>query len=104
MRAFHTAELQYLFQGFHGARGESHPLGPDQERLAQQMVELWTAFARTGVPTSVTAGRWPNFDATAVPILVFKRGGSVLQGKAAPATAPSNSPPCAFWDPINARH
>ena len=34
MRAYHTAELQYLFPLFHGGQGTPHPLNDAQQRLS----------------------------------------------------------------------
>lgn len=48
--AAHTSELQYLFPGFRGAAGTSHPLSPAQLILAAKMRRLWTGFARDGAP------------------------------------------------------
>jgi para-nitrobenzyl esterase len=48
--AAHTAEIQYLFPLYHGARGTPHPLSAAQERLSDQMVDYWTTFARIGKP------------------------------------------------------
>ena len=50
MRAYHTAELQYLFPLFHGGQGMPHPLDDAQRKLSDQLVDYWTAFARTGNP------------------------------------------------------
>ena len=50
MRAYHTAELQYLFPRFRGGQGTSHPLSDAQEHLSDMMVDYWTTFARTGTP------------------------------------------------------
>ena len=41
MRAFHTAELQYLFPFFHGGQGTPHPLNTPQERLSDILVDYW---------------------------------------------------------------
>jgi len=64
-RAFHTAELQYLFPLFRGGQGTPHPLNEPQTRLSDAMVRIWTHFARTGSPTAgATFGpeAWPRYD------------------------------------------
>ena len=52
MRAYHTAELQYLFPMFRGGQGTAHPLNDAQQRLSDVMVDYWTSFARRGAPVS----------------------------------------------------
>ncbi|MDQ7978827.1 carboxylesterase family protein [Paraburkholderia sp. SARCC-3016] len=59
MRAYHTAELQYLFPHFHGGAGTPHPLDAAQQALAQRMVANWTSFAASGTP----AAAWPRYSA-----------------------------------------
>lgn len=66
-RAYHTAELQYLFPLFHGGRGTPHALNQPQSQLSDVMVRMWTRFARTGRPgrdTSFGPESWPRYDAT----------------------------------------
>jgi para-nitrobenzyl esterase len=60
MRAYHTAELQYLFPQFHGGGGTPHPLDPAQRALSNEMIAYWTSFAATGVPVASSA-TWPDY-------------------------------------------
>jgi para-nitrobenzyl esterase len=57
--AYHGAEQPYLFD----VRGEvgTATLTPAQRPLAEAMVTYWTAFARTGDPSSTAAPAWPRF-------------------------------------------
>lgn len=66
MRAYHTAELQYLFLGFHGGQGTPHRLTAGQNKLATQMQIYWTEFARHGDPNGRSAHQsyWPRYSAT----------------------------------------
>ena len=50
MRAYHTAELQYLFPLFKGGQGTAQPLNGTQEKLSDIIVDYWTSFARSGDP------------------------------------------------------
>jgi para-nitrobenzyl esterase len=59
MRAYHTAELQYLFPRFHGGAGTAHSLDAAQLALAQRMVADWTRFATSGAPATT----WPRYSA-----------------------------------------
>lgn len=66
MRAYHTAELQYLFPLFRGGQGTSHPLSDAQERLSDVMVDYWTTFARHGMPDRTgeqVSANWPRYSA-----------------------------------------
>jgi para-nitrobenzyl esterase len=60
MRAYHTAELQYLFPRFHGGGGTPHSLDPAQEALSNQMIAYWASFAASGVPITASA-TWPAY-------------------------------------------
>jgi para-nitrobenzyl esterase len=66
MRAYHTAELQFLFPQFRGGQGVSQPLNEAQERLSDVMIDYWTTFARTGTPDR-SPDRflpiWPSYSA-----------------------------------------
>jgi para-nitrobenzyl esterase len=83
MNAYHTAELQYLFPLFHGARGTAHALNAPQELLAQKMIRWWSTFALIGAPGTQDAP-WPAFRDDANSVLV-------IAGEA------SNTNSCGFW-------
>ncbi|MFD1824623.1 MULTISPECIES: carboxylesterase/lipase family protein [Mumia] len=53
----HSAELAYLFDFTLGER----PLTRTQERLSDQMMRSWGAFARTGNPNVRGAPAWPTY-------------------------------------------
>lgn len=62
--AYHTADIQYLFSGYHGgARGIAHPLNGAQEQLSDELVTAWANFARTGNPNGTGDRPWPRYDA-----------------------------------------
>jgi para-nitrobenzyl esterase len=64
-RAYHTAELQYLFPLFHGGLGTPHALNQPQARLSDAMVRIWTHFARAGTPETGAFFRgntWPPYE------------------------------------------
>jgi para-nitrobenzyl esterase len=102
MGAFHTAELQYLFPLFHGARGQTHALSTQQEALARDMVRLWSSFAREGVPRTPQGAGWSPFDPALRNQLVLAPGhpaGTAKRPSAGKET--SEHADCQFWDPIN---
>ena len=76
--AFHTAELPYLFPGYHGA-GVKHDLNPRQQRLSDQMVRLWANFLHTGNPNGNPASKgskpWPAFGAKTGSYLAINTSG-----------------------------
>jgi para-nitrobenzyl esterase len=49
----HGSEIRYVFGGVTGT--------PEQNALSARMLDYWTAFARTGVPYSLDAPRWPTY-------------------------------------------
>lgn len=61
--AAHTSEMQFLFPGFHGGRGVTQPLSPQEQTLSAQMIGYWTTFAKTGDPNGAGAPAWPKFNA-----------------------------------------
>ena len=62
--AAHTAELQYLFPEYHGARGLPKPLNDMQRALSETMIGYWTRFAETGSPKGPDAPEWPRYTDT----------------------------------------
>ena len=61
-RSGHTIELQYLFSGFRGGSGTACPLDAGQQRLAEEIVQYWTNFARKGTPNGGDLPFWPTYD------------------------------------------
>lgn len=67
LHGFHASELPYMF----GSLDRTPPLWPKipdtaaERSLSQAMLDYWTSFARTGVPTSASAPVWPAFGAGA---------------------------------------
>lgn len=60
--AYHTADLQYLFPGFHGGdKGVRHDLNTQQQKLSDELVDAWTNFVRTGNPNRPGESVWPQF-------------------------------------------
>jgi para-nitrobenzyl esterase len=97
MRAYHTAELQYLFPLFRGGQGTSHPLSDAQVRLSDIMVDYWTTFARYGTPdhsADRTLTPWPRYSAEDDNVQSLDLPG--------PKTTDGygNANDCALWDTI----
>lgn len=70
--AGHTADIQYLFPGWHGsAQGLAHDLSAQQRKLSDAMVAAWSTFAATGNPNRKGNAPWPAYvtDTTAAAYL-----------------------------------
>jgi para-nitrobenzyl esterase len=96
MRAYHTAELQYLFPLFHGGQGTPHALNAAQEQLSNHMVDYWTSFAGGGVPTApgTPASAWPRYSTTPDDVQYFDLP------TIRTADAYGDAHHCGLWDPI----
>jgi para-nitrobenzyl esterase len=86
--AAHASELQYLFDLTAPIPGT---LDPAQQRLAAEMKDYWTGFARRGVPTVHGQVAWPAFDATSQTML------SLNTPAPAPETGFATGHHCAAW-------
>lgn len=54
---FHGAELAYVF----GNLDQSEGYGPEDAELSSQIMDLWTSFAKTGVPHAGAPMAWPEY-------------------------------------------
>lgn len=98
MRAYHTAELLYLFPLFHGGQGTPHPLNAKQEKLSDLLVDYWTSFARNGVPTAksgdLSSDAWTTYSAQSENIQYLELTG----GHQHPGYGQMHD--CSFWQDI----
>jgi para-nitrobenzyl esterase len=85
--AFHTAELQYLYN-YQSAEG---PLSFEQRQLGDRMIQLWVAFNRE-------TGAWPRFNGDR-PTIVRLAGADAASGS---STAVEEEHHCGFWDSLAA--
>jgi para-nitrobenzyl esterase len=60
--AYHSAELQYLFDIEERLFG-FNPFTPDQQQLSDTMIGYWTRFATTGDPNFAGAPFWSPYSA-----------------------------------------
>ncbi len=71
----HALELGFVF-GTHGDGVASAFFGKGElaQQLAHDMMESWTAFARTGDPTTTATGSWPHYTTDQRPTMIFGDG------------------------------
>jgi para-nitrobenzyl esterase len=103
-RAFHTAELPYLFPLFHGGQGTPHLLNKDQEHLSDQLVAWWTNFARTGDPNRGVDAKpnWMKYSSSSDDIFLIAQQKSHMTNGYGEQTYPDNMKnDCALWDKVN---
>ena len=98
-RAYHTADLQFLFAGYHGGPdGIPHPLSKAQQKLSDEMVRAWASFARTGNPNGAGDAPWPRFTGA--------EGKALYLSQNIPASSTFTDAAfvarhqCGFWDSI----
>ena len=58
--ACHALDIPFVF-GTHGEMPTFAGSGPGPDRLAEQVMDAWLAFARTGNPSTETL-RWPAYE------------------------------------------
>lgn len=89
--AFHTAEIQYVFQTPVPFFNLPATFTPEQQRLADRMQQAWVSFARDGKPSFTGDGTWPPVSKNGLPMVNFDTpGASLVSGYA-------EHHKCAFW-------
>ncbi len=68
----HAMELPFVFGALEDPGAVAFTgRAPGRARLARQMQDAWTSFARTGVPSSDALPAWPRYDAVARATMAF---------------------------------
>ena len=89
--ASHTYELAYIFPGFRGGADVTVRLNPLQEKLSDQMIDLFAHVA-----TLPGRADWPRYDAARDNVMTFKLpAAELVAGRFVTFHR------CAFWDRAN---
>lgn len=78
-RAYHGAEIFYVFQTLGRQPADPPAPSPGDARLAAEMHARWVAFARTGIPDAPGAPHWPAYSRKVDPWMVFGADGSTVR-------------------------
>lgn len=98
--AYHTADIQYLFSGWHGGtRGIAHQLNSAQEQLSDALVAAWANFARTGNPNGTGDRPWPRLN-THNPQTSFYLSEDIPALSLRTANQVSEEHQCKLWDSL----
>ena len=96
--AYHTADIPYLFTGYHGGpEGLPITLTPAQAKLSDRLVDAWANFARTGNPNATDDKPWPRWKpGDASPAYLLQDNSWKTQTNAQFAAAHN----CDFWNKL----
>src|SRR4029077_2036425 len=75
LKSPHTIEIPFAFDNVKSSRLTAG--SPDAPALADKVSDAWIAFARTGDPNTRKLPRWPSFNPTNRPTMVFDNQSSV---------------------------
>lgn len=91
--AYHTADLIYLFEGFHGGPdGAPIRLNARQQKLSDRLIAAWSNFARGGNPNGQGNGPWARWQKD--------KPGIFVQNDAWSQTQTGAAHNCGFWNGI----
>jgi para-nitrobenzyl esterase len=97
--AVHSAALNYLFPNLSNTSAINAPdlPGPSQ-LLANEMVQMWTQFVKTGAPYSTSLSNWPKFNEAKESLNVMQ----FIPGKVKLIDASANHK-CQFWETMDSK-
>lgn len=73
----HATEIPFVFDTVKAKYGKE--LAPDDERTAEDMLNYWAAFAKTGDPSTGNAPAWPRFTPETNMVMDFTEKGPVAE-------------------------
>lgn len=75
----HSSMLNYLFPNFSNTSAINAPdLTPGSQRLAKQIIEYFSNFARTGNPNSASSPKWPMYAGKQTASVMLLKPGSII--------------------------
>ena len=80
LRAFHTAELPFVFGSPQLIFGGPYTPSAAELTFASQMMGYWSRFAKTGDPNRMGATSWPHYDAGTDAMLQLDERQAVING------------------------
>lgn len=78
-RAFHAAEVQYVFE-YWGRRTPLSAVAEDDKAMATLVHGCWVAFAKTGTPKCPSGPAWPAYTPRGDPLMEFGADSGVRVG------------------------
>ena len=90
--AFHGLELFFVFQRLEGL--DLYTPTADDLELERRLLELWTGFAATGIPSAAGTPDWPVYDSSTDPYLELGTPTAVREGL--------RTEKCDFWGTLAA--
>jgi para-nitrobenzyl esterase len=97
--AYHTADIAYVFTGYHGGpEGVPIKLNTAQRKLSDRLVDAWANFARSSNPNRKGDAPWPRWQKgdTSPAYFLQDNDWKNVQTNAQFATAHQ----CGFWQSI----
>ena len=89
--AVHSSIINYLFPHFSNNRRIDAPdLPQDSRALADQLLQSWASFARSGAPTAAGISNWPPYSGQGSSTMRFAPGKVALHDAA-------TTHRCGFW-------
>jgi len=97
--AYHTADIAYIFIGYHGGPDGLHfKLTPAQSQLSDHMIDAWAGFMRIGNPNGLGNAPWPRWQKGAdSPAYMLQRDGWKTVRTNGQFATDNN---CAFWNKL----
>ncbi|MCP5411303.1 MAG: carboxylesterase family protein [Alphaproteobacteria bacterium] len=97
--AYHTADLIYLFPGYHGGPdGVPTSLNAGQRKLSDRMIAAWANFARSGNPNGKGDAPWPRWRKNADAPSHFIQNDAWAQVQSTSQFSAAHN--CGFWDQV----
>lgn len=95
----HSAALNYLFPNLSNTSAINAPNLPEPSQLlANQMVQMWTQFVKTGAPHSAGLSNWPRFNEATMNLNVMQ----FIPNHVKLINAASNHK-CNFWNKMDSK-